>query len=125
MRAAALLLLLTAPAIPSLRMNPGPPDNLRLATFDITGLDPADLTALRRARWSDDDWPELYRVTLDRAGSPPLPGTYAIAGRALRFAPREPLESGARYRVRFDPSRLPGRGAPASGPIEALFAAPP
>jgi hypothetical protein len=135
LRAAAWLALVVgcaAPgdAIPTIRMNPGPDDHLERVTFDVVGLDPGDLAALTRVRWSVREWSVLFRVSAEdrtaAASGParPLAGTYRVAGRALRFIPEAPLGRGLRYRAAFDASRLPGRLPGSAATIEALFSPP-
>jgi hypothetical protein len=83
------------------------------STVEVGPL-PADALAADR---SADDWVALFSVTVDPpAGRPPLLGSYAFAGDAVRFTPRFPLAPGVRYRAVFHPDRLRNR----AGPAEAI-----
>ncbi|MEO7272596.1 MAG: hypothetical protein ABIX28_19920 [Vicinamibacterales bacterium] len=75
------------------------------AVIEITGLNGRDRAALRSARLSDDEWAQVYRVSVE-------PGDTAMVGRyvidtSVQFVPAFPLDPGRRYQVTFDASRLP------------------
>jgi hypothetical protein len=112
-------------------MNPGPAGRLEHVTFDVVGLEAADLAALGKVRWSAQEWAALFRVSADdrpaseRGSGPALTGSYRLVDRVLRFTPEAPLEPATRYRAVFDASRLPGRAPGSDGTMETLFAPPP
>ena len=87
--------------------------------IDVTGLSTRQLQTLAHATLTADQWVRVLRVTVKSAGDdasnvPPVAGTYAIAGTAIRFTPMFPLDAGREYAVVFDPSQLPGE--PSNGP---------
>ena len=94
--------------------------------IEVGGLTTEVLAALRVAELSDDDWADLFRVTVvrddddgaDGLEMPPVLGSYAISDDGvLRFSPMFPFDPGRSYEVRFDPTHLPG---PESAAIDAL-----
>ena len=94
--------------------------------IEVGGLPAGDLAALRAAGLSDDDWADLFRVTVARDNDadglelPPVLGSYAIGDDGvLRFNPMFPFDPGHSYAVRFDPTHLPG---PESAAIDAVVA---
>ncbi|HXG11074.1 MAG TPA: hypothetical protein VNK04_15045 [Gemmataceae bacterium] len=97
---------------PAIRLN-RPSDTATQATFDVVGLDPAELAKLAGAKLEPDQWKALLAVYVAGAAEdrdrPAMLGSYRVEGDVLRFEPRFPLAPGVRYRVVFDPSRLPGR----------------
>src|SRR5262249_24295686 len=66
------------------------------ASIDVIGLPDEDLRALRARSMTAEDWTALLRVAVDRdtsaADVPPVSGSYAVAGDALRFVPSFPLD---------------------------------
>ena len=82
---------------------------------EIAGLTRDSLAAVRGATLQSDQWSALFRVAVADEG-PAMLGQYAVTGDTLSFTPAFPFESGRTYKVRFDPSRIPGRGA-ASSPV--------
>lgn len=87
-----------------------------LASVDVVGLSPGDLSALASTTLTPDAWTALLRVAVgdaDDADQPAVLGTYTIGDGVLRFAPRFPFDPGQRYDVRLDPSRLPSSSAAA------------
>ena len=87
-----------------------------LASVEVVGLSPADLSALSASTLTPDNWTALLRITVagsDHADSPAVLGTYAVGDGVLRFTPRFPFDPGQRYDVRLDPSRLPNSAAAA------------
>src|SRR5262249_4734272 len=78
----------------------------------VVGLDVANLEALRQVKWDAERWAALLAVRLDRErtssdDTPAMLGSYAVRDGALRFEPRFPFAIGTRYRVVFNPARLP------------------
>jgi hypothetical protein len=95
----------------------------RASYIELTGLSRDALGVFDAADLSDEQWSRVLRVAV-AADAPPMLGTYSIAGSALRFTPRFPLDPGRPYDVRFDPAHLPG-GAPAGvGPAAATVSLP-
>ena len=81
-----------------------------LASVEVNGLSPRDLSALSSSTPTPDDWTALLRITVgdaDDADRPAVLGAYTIGDGVLRFTPRFPFDPGQRYEVRLDPSRLP------------------
>src|SRR5205085_2382631 len=100
------------------------------AAFTVTGLDPTALANLSKAELKPDQWTALFAVYVDqgttvgRDTQPAILGSYQVADGVLRFEPRFPLTLGLRYRVVFDPSRLPGQADTGKGPLVAEFPLP-
>ena len=101
--------------------------------IEVGGLTAADLAALRAAGLSDNEWTELFRVTVVREDQddadglemPPVLGSHAIGDDGvLRFNPMFPFDPGRRYSVRFDPTRLPGRESAAIDRVVAVVSLP-
>jgi hypothetical protein len=92
-------------------------------TFEVAGLDDANLRALAEARWAPDRWAALFAVYVDHgapaSGQPAVLGSYAVKDGLLRFEPRFPLTPGLRYRAIFEPSHLP-RPAEARAVVSAF-----
>jgi hypothetical protein len=81
-----------------------------LASIDVVGLSPGDLSALSASTLTPDDWTALLRISVgdtDSADRPAVLGTYTVGDGVLRFTPRFPFDPGQRYHVRLDPSRMP------------------
>lgn len=72
----------------------------------VTGLGSAELSSLRNAQWSPEEWSQLLKVTVGDSPTPII-GRYAVAHGGLEFSPRFPLDPGRSYVARFDPVRLP------------------
>ena len=96
-------------------------------TIDVVGLPSDDLSRLRQARLSREEWTALLRIGVaSKAGAstdrPAVLGTYMIVDGALRFTPQFPFDPGQRYDVVLDPLRLPSAnaGAPASWRLHLL-----
>src|SRR5262249_15898726 len=75
------------------------------SALEIANLDPAILAALKRK--PPADWTAIFSVRVASAETAIL-GTYRIEKGVLRFEPRFPLVPGLKYRVNFDPAKLPG-----------------
>ncbi len=112
------------PREPQIRLNRAGEKDLG-ATFDVTGLDPADLDRLRQANLETEQWQKLFPVSVaaGEGNQPAMLGSYRIEKGIVRFEPRFPLTAGLRYRAVFDLSRLPGR-AGAARPLVATFDVP-
>jgi len=80
---------------------------------ELRGLKPGVLQALRVENWPLERWQQVLPVRIEQGGLfdglgvPPMLGRYRIAGDALRFEPRYPLEPGFDYQATFQPSALP------------------
>jgi hypothetical protein len=88
----------------------------RPPTINVEGLPKPVLDALSDARLSPAQWSALLRVEVDDhetssgEGAPALPavaGEHVATGSAIVFTPMFGLDPGLRYRVTFDPARLP------------------
>jgi hypothetical protein len=93
------------------------PISADLASVDVVGLSPGDLSVLSASTLTPDDWTALLRITVsatDSADRPAVLGTYTVGDGVLRFTPRFPFEPGQRYDVRLDPARLPLSSATAA-----------
>lgn len=97
-----------APTLRLLDLSPG--DGPAVA---VVGLPAEDVSRLRAARLSADDWSSLLRVVVEAgAGSadlPPVAGAYEVTADTIRFTPAFPLDRRVAYRIVFTPARLPGR----------------
>jgi hypothetical protein len=118
-----------APAI-EIRLE-APDDDARGARVEVVGLTPADLAALRAADLTDDQWAELFRVTVVRGNDdsglelPPVLGSYALGDDdQLWFSPMFPFDLGLPYSVQFEPTRLPGRETAELEPVVAVVSLP-
>jgi hypothetical protein len=107
----------STPAI-ALRNQDGGP-----AYVEVTGLSSAQLRALRSAGLTDQEWSNLLRVAVNDT-APPMLGSYSVAASALRFTPEFALDPGRPYRVRFDPSRIPGFAGAATPVLATTITVP-
>ena len=101
------------------------------ASIEVAGLMAEDLAALRAAELTDEEWAELFRVTVVREDEddgveiPPVLGSYGVGDDGLlQFTPMFPFDLGRPYSARFDPTRLPGQEAAAIDPIVAVVTLP-
>src|SRR5262249_36958917 len=121
--AVAVALLLTAclaiPAEPA----GGPTIRLERGVFEVAGLPAEALTQLARTPPGKEQWTALFAIYVDGARPPAALGSYRVEDNLLRFEPRFPPAEGVRYRVVFQPSRLPG-AAPKQEPVVAEFTIP-
>ena len=112
-----------------------PDDTADPFTVDVVGLTQADLTAVRNARLTQDEWHSLFRVsvgdqTSDVLSLPAVLGSYTVGTDAVRFTPRFGFDPGRPYRVVFDPDAFPAgatgaRPARSLRPLDVVVAAPP
>ena len=84
------------------------------STVDLTGLPADDLSAVRDAALTSDEWSALLRVSVagtaaDVRSRPSVLGAYSISDDTIRFSPLYDFDPGRSYRVVFDPARLPER----------------
>ena len=81
------------------------------AYIDVTGPSSRELSRLRNSRLTDTDWQALMRITVgDETASEAVPavaGRYAVTDQAITFTPLFPFNPGQKYRVVFDPTKLP------------------
>ncbi len=116
--------------VPTIRLVPKQGEDLERASIDVFELDRASLQALADADWNLERWQALLSVTvnpgavLEPESRPAMVGKYHVVGDVLRFQPTFPLERGLRYQAVFDPSKMPGNQAPASGTVSAVFTLP-
>ncbi len=85
-------------------------DPLQPARIDVTGLAPAEISALERATLDTPAWASMFTVTLVSEPAPQIPpveGRYAVTSGRVSFTPRFPFVPGRAYRVVFDPARMP------------------
>jgi hypothetical protein len=81
------------------------------ARFEVRGLPPDVLKELRKLRLDDPRWSSIFGVSVPAGVSidqPPMLGAYELAGEAVRFKPRFPLERRVAYRAVFDGRKVPG-----------------
>ncbi len=74
------------------------------ARFEVRGLPPEIVAALRTLGPRDSRWPTIFSahvVTTATGNQPPMLGTYVATPDGLRFRPRFPLERGTEYRAVF------------------------
>ena len=86
-----------------------PPTSTSPALIRVGGLSSAELSSLRGARFDNDAWAQLLRVTVDGAPAdgPPISGRFTITSTALEFTPSYAFDPGRGYVASFDPARLP------------------
>ena len=101
--AAAVACSRSAPATPAVVLNSSPP---AAAVVEVTGLSSDVAAALDQPR-TLEAWASILRVAVS-ADSPPVLGSYHVAGRTLRFTPAFPFDPGRQYEVRFDASMAGG-----------------
>lgn len=77
------------------------------AAIDIVNLDRADLSRLREAALTHEQWTAVLRVSVAE-DQPAMLGDYAVIGRSLRFTPMFPLDPGRGYHVEFRAAAIPG-----------------
>jgi hypothetical protein len=107
---AVALLALAAPAFaadgPTVRLSAARPGES--PAVEVAGLTAAQRAALKDWKPDAAGWPAVLKVVVAAGDGTAIPGSYALAGDVLRFAPRFPLTAGVKYRATFDPSRIPG-----------------
>src|SRR5262249_33934892 len=97
------------------------------ATFDVLGLEAAELAQLAKAKLEPGQWAALFAVYVEnetKAERPAVLGTYRIDNDVIHFEPQFPLTPGLRYKAVLDLSRLPGRAAGKPEPTVAEFSIP-
>jgi hypothetical protein len=97
------------------------------ALVTVTGLAGQDLSGLRDARLTGDQWQALLTITvrdaaLDALHRPPVQGRYGVTPSAITFTPIYPFDPGRAYDVVFNRSQLP-RAQP-SPPVVAVVQLP-
>lgn len=119
-------------APPTVRMNPGPADQLDRVTFDLLGQDADEGQASARRPGPPTDPRPGFSLTLDdprrSAGDPEptLPGSYRRLGAVWRFTPEKPIgPPPRRYHVWVDLSERQARSGRGEAPMEAWFTPPP
>jgi hypothetical protein len=78
----------------------------------VAGVPPNVRTVLRRRTLTDEEWSGILRVTVvqDKETGEQLPavaGTYEVTDSGVGFKPLFGLDEGRRYRVEFNPGKLP------------------
>jgi hypothetical protein len=123
----ALALVSRIPAAPgfTIRLNA----NGDRPSFDVAGLDGANLKALAAVGWEPGRWQSLFAVyvdggALEGGNRPAVLGSYRVEDGLLRFTPRFPPAPGVRYRAVFEPSRLPQPPDPKAAPVVVEIAVP-
>jgi hypothetical protein len=109
-----------APQRPTIRLN----TKGDRPSFDVSGIDDANLRALAVAKWEPERWRSLFAVYVDSGtpeggGQPAVLGSYRVEDGLLRFTPRFPPAAGVRYRAVFETARLP---QPPDGKAAAVVA---
>jgi hypothetical protein len=109
--------LLTSAACwgPPVPGSPGRPLVISLArepaTFQwivqITGWNKTELSALRAANLSADDWAPIARVTVAGGMDVPIAMRHRVTDTTVELVPRFPLDTGREYAVTVDPTRGP------------------
>ena len=83
------------------------------STVVLKGLPADDLSAVRDAALTSDEWSALFRVSVagaaDLRSRPSVLGIYSVSDGTIHFSPLYDFDPGRGYRVVFDPSRLPER----------------
>ena len=95
--------------------------------FRVTGLTEGELSKLRDARLSDQQWKQLLSVFIgqQQQNSLPMFGTYQVGEASLEFRPRYPLRPGASYRFVFRPSQLPQARDETAKALQRRYDVPP
>src|SRR5262245_41353350 len=110
---------------PAIRLNRSGSDGP--LTFEVAGLDPADLAKLANAKWDADQWTALFAVYVDGGNTtqrPPVLGSYRLEQGAVRFEPQFPLTPGVRCKAVFNPAKLPGQADAKRPAVVSEFAIP-
>jgi hypothetical protein len=98
--------------------------------IEVSGLTTAVAGQLAATNWTAKDWQRLLAVYAEQGnlladvGLPPMLGAYHVEAQRLRFEPQFPLEVNVKYRVTFDPGRLPGMPASNGKVISETFQLP-
>ncbi len=108
-------------SVPTVRLTT--PQDGGITYVEVTGLPSGTLEALAGAELTPEQWAQVLRVAVEPE-APPMLGSYAVVGGALRFTPIFPLDEGRQYEVRFDPARLPGAPSAAGAVVEAMVGRP-
>ena len=77
------------------------------ALVRVTGLSPAEVSALRAMPIAEVAWESLLRVRVAGNDELAVSGTYSVTSDAIEFRPRFTFDAGRSYFVQFDASRLP------------------
>ena len=72
----------------------------------VTGVDAANLRALRSQDWSAEPPTKLVQVSVAGTGGVQIAGRYAVSDTAIEFRPAFPFDAGRAYAVRVDPGNL-------------------
>jgi hypothetical protein len=91
----------SSPAVP-LSISLESPSRVRVA-----GLSSAEAAALSAANLDSAAWQQIFRITTAADSPIAVAGTYTVAADAVQFEPAFAFDPGRRYRVEFDPSRMP------------------
>jgi|HubBroStandDraft_6_1064221.scaffolds.fasta_scaffold25623_2 hypothetical protein len=83
-----------------------PPNGPR-SVFEVRGLSASVRAELAKLARDDPRWPQIFGVYVSAhaaatVAQPPMLGAYKVAGDAVRFSPRFPLERGVEYRALFN-----------------------
>jgi hypothetical protein len=84
------------------------------AFITVAGLSSPELSALRNASLTAEQWQAIMRVSVDGPDetNPPVVGLYRVAASTLDFVPMFPFDAGRGYLVAIDPKKLtPPRAA--------------
>ena len=118
-------------AAPAVEIRMAPADSSGAASIEVAGLRPGDVDALLAASLTDDEWAQLFRVTVVREDEddgltvPAVLGSYDIGDDGLlQFTPMFPFDLGRPYSAQFDPTQLPGQDGTAGEPIVAVVSLP-
>jgi hypothetical protein len=93
------------------------------AAIDVVNLDDDTVRRLRDSDRSADGWQAVMRVAVAQ-DQPPMLGSYAVVGRALRFTPAFPLDPGREYHVSFSASAISGASRADAPRVSAVVALP-
>jgi hypothetical protein len=89
-----------------------PPDAPESSTVQLGELTASELSELRRAHRTLDQWQQLLAVQVEQddlaaqIGLPAMAGEYRVGPKSLTFTPGYPLVAGVRYRAVFYPDAL-------------------
>ncbi|HEY9229128.1 MAG TPA: hypothetical protein VIP11_20930, partial [Gemmatimonadaceae bacterium] len=77
------------------------------ARIVVTGVDAANIKALRAAGWTAEPRAKLLQITVAETPDVQVAGRYSVSDTAIEFRPLFPFDAGRVYGVRVEPKELP------------------
>jgi hypothetical protein len=99
----ALLVACGGPPTPSIHVD----RSQRPTALEVRGLPRRDITALRGAALSTEQWQQILRVSL-RGAPMPIAGKYVAESGVIRFTPMFDFDNWRSFEVTLDATKIPG-----------------